>query len=213
MGKTNLFFVEGLTLGLDPGYDAGSFTQNDPLMSRLIENDEGHGMAINAMGLDAMENVVVPLVINQSAGQEFRVSLHNANVNGANVYLEDNLEGEMIDLKASDFILNPISPLSGAGRFFIHMSADTMSNEEASTSMLNAFKEVNANYITLEGLATQSNNINVSLYTVLGRKVLDTTLNNNMNTQTLSTVGMASGIYVIKLESGTDRLTKKLIIQ
>jgi hypothetical protein len=88
-----------------------------------------------------------------------------------------------------------------------------MSNEEVSTSMLNAYKEVNSNYITLEGLATQSNNINVTLYTVLGRKVLDTILNNNMNTQTISTVGMASGIYIIELESGNDRLTKKLIIQ
>jgi hypothetical protein len=34
-----------------------------------------------------------------------------------------------------------------------------------------------------------------------------------MNTQTISTLGMASGVYVIEVESGTDRLTKKLIIQ
>ena len=109
--------------------------------------------------------------------------------------------------------MTPTSDLEGVGRFFIHMTADTMSNEEVSTSMLNAFKETNSNYITLEGLATQSNNINVSLYNILGRKVLSTSLNNNMNTQTISTLGMASGIYVIELESGNDRLTKKLIIQ
>ena len=42
-------------------------------MTRLVEEDEGYGMAINAMGLDAMENAVIPLVINQSAGQEFRI--------------------------------------------------------------------------------------------------------------------------------------------
>ena len=44
-------------------------------MTRLVEDDEGYGMAINAMGLDAMENAVIPLVINQSAGQEFRINL------------------------------------------------------------------------------------------------------------------------------------------
>jgi len=38
-------------------------------------------------------------------------------------------------------VLTPSSDLEGAGRFFIHMTADTMSNEEVSTSMLNAFKE------------------------------------------------------------------------
>jgi endonuclease I len=213
MGKTNLFFVENLTLGLDPGYDAGSFTQNDPLMTRLVENDEGHGMAINAMGLDAMENVVVPLVINQIAGQELRVNLHNANVNGANVFLEDSLEGLMIDLKADDFTLTPTSDLEGVGRFFIHITADTMSSGEASTSLLNAYKKVDSSYITVEGLATQPNETKVHLYNILGTGVLSTTLYNNINTQEISTVGLSAGIYIIELESGNNRLSKKLIIQ
>ena len=157
---------------------------------------------------------MIPIGVNALGGEEMTISIsHRTTPADLNIYLEDNLESTMTNLLEEDFVLTPMSDLNGAGRFFIHMTADTMSNEEVSTSMLNAYKEVNANYITLEGLATQSNNINVSLYTVLGRKVLDTTLNNNINTQTLSTVGMASGIYVIELESGADRVTKKLIIQ
>jgi len=105
------------------------------------------------------------------------------------------------------------SDLEGVGRFFIHMTADTMSNEDVSTSILNAYKEIDASYITIEGLATQSNETKVSLYNILGREVLSTTLNNNMGTQTISTVGLSAGIYVIELESGSDRLTKKLLIQ
>ena len=62
-----------------------------------------------------------------------------------------------------------------------------MSSGEVSTSMLNAYKEIDASYITIEGLATQSNETNVSLYNILGREV-STTLNNNMGTQTISTV-------------------------
>ena len=211
--STKLYFEDGLSDGLDVGYDAGNFHAEAPIMTRLVEEDEGYGMVINAMGLDAMENAVIPLVINQSAGQEFRVNLHTATIPDPNVYLEDVEEGTFTNLYEGDFVYTPTSDLEGVGRFFIHMSADTMSNEDVSTSMLNAYKEVNANYITIEGLATQSNNINVSLYNILGRRVLDTTLNNNMNTQTISTLGMATGIYVIELESGTDRLTKKLIIQ
>jgi hypothetical protein len=38
-------------------------------------------------------------------------------------------------------------------------------------------------------------------------------VDNNINKQTISTLGMATGIYVIELVSGNDRLTKKLIIQ
>ena len=202
-----------MTLGLDPGYDLGDYFQGSAISSRLVENDEGINFAHQQLPVSAMENAVIPLIINQSAGQEFRVNLHTATIPDPNVYLEDVEMGTFTNLYEGDFVLIPTSDLEGAGRFFIHMSADTMSNEEVSTSMLNAYKEVNSNYITLEGLATQSNNINVSLYNILGRKVLSTSLNNNMNTQTISTLGMASGIYVIELESGNDRLTKKLIIQ
>ena len=102
MGKTNLFFTEGLSVGLDKGWDAGSFTQNDPLMTRLVEGDEGHGMAINVMGLDAMENAVIPLVINQDAGQEFRINLHTATIPDPNVYLEDIEEGTFTNLYEGD---------------------------------------------------------------------------------------------------------------
>ena len=70
VGNTKLFFDDNLTLGLDLGWDAGSYSQSSSIMTRLVEEDEGHGMAINAMGLDAMENAVIPLVINQAAGQE-----------------------------------------------------------------------------------------------------------------------------------------------
>ena len=213
LDSTKIFFDEGLTLGLDLGYDAGHFDDNAPIITRLIEEDQGYGMAINAMGLDAMENAVIPLVINQSAGQEFRINLHTATIPDPNVYLEDVEEGTFTNLYEGDFVYTPTSDLEGVGRFFIHMTADTMSNGEVSTSMLNAYKEIDASYITIEGLATQTNETNVSLYNILGRKVLSTTLNNNMGTQTISTVGLSAGIYVIELESGSDRLTKKLLIQ
>ena len=211
--EAKLFFEENLGLGLDIGYDAGSFSQEAAIMTRLVEEDEGHGMAINAMGLDAMENAVIPLVINQSAGQEFRINLHTATIPDPNVYLEDVEEGTFTNLYEGDFVYTPTSDLSGVGRFFIHMTADTMSSGEVSTSMLNAYKEIDSSYITIEGLATQSNETKVSLYNILGREVLATTLNNNMGTQTISTVGLSAGIYVIELESGSDRLTKKLLIQ
>ena len=211
--QAHIRFRENMTLGLNPGYDVGNFNQNAAITTRLLENDDGINFEHQNLPLDAIENAVIPLVIYQSAGQEFRINLHTATIPDPNVYLEDVEEGTFTNLYEGDFVYTPTSDLSGAGRFFIHMSADTMSNEGVSTTMLNAFKEIDASYITIEGLATQTNETNVSLYNILGRKVLSTTLNNNMNTQTISTIGLSAGIYVIELESGTDRLTKKLIIK
>ncbi len=161
-----------------------------------------------------MWDKVIPLGINVYGGEEMTISIsHRTTPADLNIYLEDTEEGTMTNLLEEDFVYTPTSDLEGVGRFFIHMTADTMSNEDVSTIMLNAYKEVDASYITIEGLATQTNETKVSLYNILGREVLSTTLNNNMGTQTISTVGLSSGIYVIELESGTDRLTKKLLIQ
>ncbi|MCH1485773.1 MAG: T9SS type A sorting domain-containing protein [Flavobacteriaceae bacterium] len=215
-GFTRLFFIENMSDEFDVDYDGLKFpTENIiDLYSKLVEGDQTQRLDVQCLSYFEMWNKIIPLGINALANEEMTVSIsHRTTPADLNIYLEDAVEGTMTDLNAGDFVLTPTDELSGAGRFFIHMTADTMSNEDVSTSMLNAYKQVNANYITIEGLATQSNNINVSLYNILGTKVLDTSLSNSANTQTLSTVGMASGIYVIELESGNDRLTKKLIIQ
>ena len=116
-------------------------------------------------------------------------------------------------LNEEDFVLNPTSDLSDAGRFYIHLTADTLSGEEVNTSLLNAYKGVDNNYITIEGLATQATSTAVSLYNILGTRVMNTILDNTTNTQTVSTNGLSTGIYVLKLVSGQDQLTKKLIIK
>ena len=212
---TRFYFKDGLTLGLDPGYDAGHFNEEASLMSRLLEEDEGVGFAINAMGLENVNNVVVPIVINREAGTDFRIDIDTFGIYaGTNVYLEDNVQGTMTLLNEGDFELNPESTLSEAGRFFIHLTEDTFSNEdEVETNLLNVFKADYNNFITIEGLAMQSGNTNVKLYGLLGREILSTSLNNLTNTQTISTETIATGVYVIKLQSGNRVLTKKLIIK
>ena len=215
--ETEIYFIENTTDGSDPTYDARTFPMNDnatSIFTRLVEGDEGVDLAIQSLAYSEMWDKVIPLGINAVGGEEMTISIsHRTTPADLNIYLEDTQQGTMTNLLDGDYVLTPTSDLSGVGRFFIHMTADTMSNEEVSTSMLNAYKEIDASFITIEGLATQTNETNVSLYNILGREVLSTTLNNNMNTQTISTVGLSAGIYVIELESGSDRLTKKLLIQ
>ena len=220
---TKIFFIENMTDQIDPGYDGSGFGLNSypTIYSKSVdsnfytsESGEPINLASQSLAYSEMWDKVIPLGINALGGEEMTIGIsHRTTPADLNIYLEDTEEGTMTNLLDGDFVYTPTSDLSGVGRFFIHMSADTMSNEEVSTSMLNAYKEIDASYITIEGLATQTNETNVSLYNILGREVLSTTLNNNMGTQTISTVGLSAGIYVIELESGTDRLTKKLLIQ
>ena len=213
--STEIYFNEFGSDELNEGYDTRTFPSAvNKIYSRLVENDPGVNLAIQSLAYSEMWDKVIPLGINALGGEEMTIGIsHRTTPADLNIYLEDTEEGTMTNLLDGDYVLTPTSDLEGVGRFFIHMTADTMSNEDVSTSMLNAYKEIDASYITIEGLATQSNETKVSLYNILGREVLSTTLNNNMGIQTISTVGLSAGIYVIELESGSDRLTKKLLIQ
>ena len=212
---TRFYFADGLSLGLDPGYDAGNFNQGASLMSRLVEEDEGVGLVINAMGLENVNDVVVPLEINRESGNSFRISIDTFDIYaGTNVYLEDNAQGTMTLLNELDFELTPENNLSGVGRFFIHLTETTFSiDNEVDTNLLNAYKLDRNNFIIVEGLTVQSGITNVKLYSLLGREILSTELNNSINTQTISTERIATGVYVIKLQSGNNLITKKLIIK
>ena len=212
---TKFYFADGLSLGLDPGYDAGNFNQGASLMSRLVEEDEGVGLVINAMGLENVNDVVVPLEINRESGNSFRISIDTFDIYaGTNVYLEDNQQGTMTLLNEQDFELTPENNLSGVGRFFIHLTETTFSiDNEVDTNLLNAYKLDRNNFIIVEGLTVQSGITNVKLYSLLGREILSTELNNSINTQTISTERIATGVYVIKLQSANNLITKKLIIK
>ncbi len=215
---TEIYFLENGTDGLDPGFDAASFSSLDTYIStrliETIESTDGVDFGIQTLSFENMHGKVIPLSVNATAGSEATISIsHNTTNTSTYVYLEDALEGTFTNLNEIDYIITPDSDLFGAGRFFVHISASTMNNEDATTNLLNVFKLDRNNFITVEGLATQSNQTNLKLYSILGKEVLFTTLANNNNTQTISTEGLSTGIYVIKLESGNNLLTKKLIIK
>ncbi|MDA9308906.1 T9SS type A sorting domain-containing protein [Flavobacteriaceae bacterium] len=212
---TKFYFKNGLNLGLDPGYDAGHYNQSAALLSRLVAEDQGVGLAVNAMGIGSINDVVIPLEINREAGETFRITVDTFDIfGGIQVYLEDNQNSTMTLLNLEDFVLTPEIALGGVGRFFIHFTQSVLSTQEnMSTSHLNAYKLNDHNFITIEGLANQGSLTHLKLYDVLGKQVVSATLDVHTNTQRVSTEGISTGIYIITLKSGNTLLTKKIIIK
>ena len=215
--RTQIYFIEEGTDELDEGSDTRTFPMGDnntSIYSRLVEGDQGIDMSIQSLAYSEMWDKVIPIGVNAMAGEELNLNVtHKTTPADLKIYLEDTEEGTFTLINNDAFTLVPASDLEGIGRFYIHLTSDTLSDGDVNTSLLNAYKEVDTNYITIEGLATQSTKTEVSLYNILGTKVMDTTLDNNTNTQMISTNGLSTGIYVIKLESGQSQLTKKLIIK
>ena len=215
VADTKFYFKEGLTLGLDPGYDAGVFNQSSGFSSRLLDQDNGIGMGINAMPTDAMSNVIVPLTINQEAGIALEIQIASSTIpEDINVYLEDTVENTFTLLTNEGFELTAQTTLSGIGRFFIHYTTSTLSTDtESSTSLLTAYKGKGNAYISVEGLQQFSEPANLILYNVLGMKVLSRKIQSPSQKETLSTVGMRTGVYILKVQAENIVFTKKLVIE
>ena len=212
---TKFYFKEGLTLGLDPGYDAGAFNQSSGFSSRLLEQDNGIGMGINAMPTDAMSNAIVPLTIHQEAGVSLEIQIANSTIpEDINVYLEDTVENTFTLLTNEGFELTAQTTLSGVGRFFIHYTTSTLSTDtESSTSLLTAYKGKGNTYISVEGLQQFSEPANLILYNVLGMKVLSRKIQNPSQKEMISTVGLKTGVYILKVQAENIVFTKKLVIE
>ena len=215
VADTKFYFKEGLTLGLDPGYDAGAFNQSSGLSSRLVEQDNGIGMGINAMPTDAMSNVIVPLAINQEANIALEIQIANSTIpEDINVYIEDTVENTFTLLTNESFELLTQTTLSGAGRFYLHFTTGVLSIDNvSSSSLVSAYKGKGNAYISLEGLQQFSQPAKLTLYNVLGMKILSKTIKNASQKELLSTIGVKKGVYILKVQAENIVFTKKLAIE
>ena len=217
--ETKFYFQDGLTLGLDPGYDAGAFDQDTALSSRLVEDNQGTNFAINAMGLESAYNQSVPLIINQSMGQTFRIDIsQNTLPENVNVYIEDILENTFTPIIGKDFELTTESDLNEEGRFQIHFTTQNLgdvlnTNNIFNTNTVTIYKANNNDFITISGIAASLDTTTVSLYNMLGKSVHTKTLNTATQTQSISTQGLARGVYVVKLKAGNAMFSKKVLVQ
>jgi hypothetical protein len=80
------------------------------------------------------------------------------------------------------------------------------------TSLITAYKGNGNDYISIEGLQPFSKASKIILYNLLGVKIIDTTLNTPSLTETISTVGIKKGLYILHINYDNQVLTKKIVI-
>jgi len=204
-------FIPGMTLGLDPGYDAGAFEQNPSfgISTRLVE-DNGINFAIQCLPDQEYQQLTIPVVLNAQAGSEVTFKIKGTNLTRLNViYLEDKLTGRSIRLNDSgnSYSVTLEGSTAGTGRFFI-------------TNQLGSSDIVKEKLDPIKVISIPSQNI----VRVLGRVTLPAQLMiYDMNGRVLSSVNLTdetvnevrfnqvtSGIYLIQIRSGKDMIREKI---
>ena len=214
--KTEFYFTDNATTGLDVGYDASLFQGNAPtfsLYSNLVQNSNGESLGIQVLPSNSINDIVVPLGIHALQGQEVVVSISQSNIpDDINVYLEDTANNTFTLLNSNSYNFIANENLVGSGRFYLRLQNTTLSTDISSLEQLNIFVDNNENSIIIDGYI--QNETSAKLYDIHGRTILTNNLESALNRQSIDVSHLSNGIYIIELKSNSsERRIQKLVIR
>ncbi len=211
--KTDIYFVDVATQGLDPGYDAGAMFGNAAgIFSLLVEDNAGVEMAIQALPYNDFNDVVVPLGIKSDAGEQISIGLDASSTLPANinVYLEDNANTTFSLLNTNDYTITPSVTLDGAGRFFVHFSSTSLSVDDVALNGIQIYTSSSPKALFVKGRLNTA--ATADLYDIFGRLVLSKTMDTNSLINEIDISAISSGIYIVKVNNGERSKSQKVII-
>jgi trimeric autotransporter adhesin len=214
--KLEVFYIDGTTKGYDNGFDGkmfGGVTDNFSIFSELVSENIGVKYAIQSLPNSDFENMVVPVGVKAAAGKEITFTSEALNLPGnVKVFLEDRLTNTMtrLDEANTSYKITLNDALNGTGRFFLHTKASGVLSTE--TFDLENVSVYTINNNTLRAVGIPSGKSTIKLFNILGKQVMQTSFNST-GVQDISLPKLATGMYLIQLETATGKLNKKIVLE
>ncbi len=214
---TSIYFIEGTTKGLDPGYDAAAYSATAidfAIFTNLLEDNTGLDIAIQSLPYNDFNDAVVPLGIKAKAGTELSISIDDLSTLpfNINVYLEDTQNNTLTLLNTSAFKFTTTTAINGIGRFNVHYSSKTLSIADIpSADNLRIYTTLNPKSLFITGQLTKATI--AKLYDIHGRLVMTKVLNLHTTNNSMDISAVSSGVYFVKLNDENQVKTQKVIIK
>jgi len=206
--SAGITFYEGMTEGLDPGYDAGAFKSNSELsvFTRLI-NDNGHDFGLQCLPESALDGSTIPVGIETSTGGEISIGIEKIGLpSNLPVWLEDKLNGTIREITSpKESVTVTVVPNEEAyGRFYLSIGESTD---------ISKLKENRFNAWYSDGKIIISGTIKMGsdavLYDMQGRKLMNVKLN-DARRNNLEVSNIKDGIYLLRIFDGMEQQTLKV---
>ncbi len=210
--SARVFYVENKTTGFDNGYDSSIFGGVAPdfaIFTELPENSSGEKLSIQTLPGDDFSNII-PVGLIAAAG-DVTFSVHSENFpDGRLIYLEDKENSTMTNLSRGSHTVTLQNDAGGSGRFYIHTVSQSLSNEDlAEAHRVNIYKSATKE-ITVSGVRDRAT---IQVFSILGEELMSTGIvSSGGNRKTIALNHLASGIYVVRLTSERNTVTKKIIL-
>lgn len=210
---TDIKYFENATIGFDPGFEIGNFNSAGlDIYTRLVDKSNTTNYTIQSLPTNNYENMVVPIGIKAKKGDEISFSATYANLpNGVDLYLEDKLQNLFIRLnEATQNEVKVVfeNDVNDIGRFYLHTSSKSLSTEN-----LNELNNISIyTYNKILKIKSLEENASIKIYSVAGKLVLQTELNKTDNNE-ISLTKFSKGVYMVYLQTGKEKLSKKIILK
>lgn len=212
--STKVFYLNNKTIGFDNGYDSKIFdgdTSDFTVFSELIFENKGKKLAIQTLPDSNYEEIIIPIGLISEANKEIEFTIHTQNLpTGIKIYLEDRDNNVFTNLSKESYITTLKNKSDGIGQFYIHTSFKSLSDEKIikKTNEINLYKSNNRE-ITITGL---QGNAALKIHSILGEELMDAQITSN-GLHKIEISDLSSGIYIIKLNSKKEILSKKIILK
>lgn len=212
---TQFYFNDNATAGLDHGYDAqiwGGTIPSFALYSNLVQDNTGMPIALQALNTTDLANTVIPLGVKANAGEQLTFTISETTLpSTVNVYLDDTLNNTTTLLNTSDYVINPISDITGTGRFYIRFSQQALSTTDVDFDNLKIYTKTTPRALYVHGVLQGETTAKV--YDLQGRLVHHSVLNSNNLVNQIDASDFSDGVYVVTLSNGVQEKSQKVIIR
>ncbi|WP_299122103.1 T9SS type A sorting domain-containing protein [uncultured Tenacibaculum sp.] len=210
--STKVFFIDGKTKGFDNGYDSkmyGGVNHKFAVFTELLNDNEGKKLAIQTLPNSDIEKIVIPVGLISDGDKEITFSINSQNLpSDTQIFLEDRINNKFINLSEGEHTVSLTNATKGIGQFYIHTTAQKLNTPSTSLENVSMYKS-DVQEITVAGLRAKAN---IKVYSILGKEIVNTNINSN-GVSRITLPVLASGVYIVKLNSDLGNMSKKIILE
>jgi hypothetical protein len=120
--KTTLvLFHEGMTTGLDPGYDIGQLSASNTFkIYTMLPKSNGIMYMQHALPIDGCDTIIIPVGVDFLQGGDVTFSADYEKLDNYRFVLEDRLNNVFTDIQDDSYSVTLPAGTHGTGRFYIH---------------------------------------------------------------------------------------------
>lgn len=213
---TEVYFLDGTTLGFDNGYDSTIFSgaaNNFTVYTHLVNDSQGQDLGIQSVPDQDHENIVFPVGVNAVSGTEITFTTESINIpNGLSVILEDRLIGTytVLDQSSDQYTVLLNQDNNGIGRFYIHINTMSVLSTDGFTSQNVSMYTTSIRNLRITGL--EKGKTSLKMFSILGKQVMHTSFDGDMVNDIELPSKLRTGIYILKLVTAKGSLKKKIIL-